>query len=176
MAKKTLGEILEFDTFNPESLDVAHIQALSEDIPLDGHVDMATAEKLAVQFLRGADMCSEVLCRIVWWLAKKEGEVQHAHAKAMLVKALGQGLKTAKEKERFAAGDKDYLDACERVARAKAMKKWLENKHSNLISAHYLMKEIAKGSIKNRDAGGGVTTFTGSSPAPSERKFGEQEW
>jgi len=168
---KTLGEVLEFESFAPEQMDIADIQELSDSIPRDGHVDIPIAESLAVRFLRGADTCSEILCKIVWWLAKKEGEAQHAYTKAMLVKAGAAGHKTAKEKEKFASGDAEYLKASEEVARAKAMKKWLENKHSSLISAHYLMKDIAKGNIRGRDAEGGVASAGG-----TRKAHGAQPW
>lgn len=158
-----LGAVLGFADFDPEKIDVTEIRELTDAIPPDGNVDMAIAEVLATRFLRGADRCSEILAQLTWWEAKKDDEKRRALAKAALVTAAEKGLKTATEKRTYAEGDSEYLKACEAANRAKAMKQWFKNKHESLVSAHYLMKEIAKGGRFHQRAGGGSS-------------WGEKDW
>jgi hypothetical protein len=70
--ERRMGEVMGFSNFDPEAIDVSEIQALSESIPRDGHVDLAMAPVLACKFLRGADICGELLAILSWWCAKKD--------------------------------------------------------------------------------------------------------
>lgn len=149
-----LGAVLGFSSFDPEKLDVSEITELTESIPKDGNVDVAIAEALATKFLRGADRCAEFLAQMTWWEAKMDDEKRRALAHATLITADSKGLKTATEKKVYADGDPNYLKACEASNKAKAMKQWFKNKHESLVSAHYLMKDIAKGGRPHQRAGG----------------------
>lgn len=162
----TLGDILEFETFDPEKIDVSEITELTKSIPSDGNVDIAIAEVLATKFLRGADRCSEFLAKFTWWEAKTADDKGRAFAYASLVTAANKGLKTAIEKKTYADGDEAYLKACEISNRAKAMKQWFKNKQESFITAHYLMKEIAKGGKVHQKASG----------QPDGIGWGEQDW
>jgi hypothetical protein len=148
-----LGVVMGFSSFNPEKIDVSEITELTESIPKDGNVDTTIAEVLATKFLRGADRCSEILAQLTWWESKMDDEKRHAFSTAMLVTAAQKGLKTATEKKAYADGDAEYLKVCEVSNRAKAMKQWFKNKHESLVSAHYLMKDIAKGGRTHQRAG-----------------------
>jgi len=148
-----LGAVLGFSDFDPEKIDVTEIKELTDAIPKDGNVDVSIAETLAVKFLRGADRCSEILAQLTWWEAKADDMKRHALAFASIVTASQKGLKTATEKRTYAEGDTEYLKACEVSNRAKAMKQWFKNKHESLVSAHYLMKDIAKGGRSHQKAG-----------------------
>ena len=160
-----LGEALDFAGFDPEKIDVAEITKLSSSIPADGNVDISIAETLAVKFLRGADKCSEVLSTLTWWVAKKEDDKRSAQAEAQLVGAAAAGIKTATDRKAFSEKDPRYLLACEALNRAKAMKQWFTNKHESFVSAHYLMKDIAKRGQSHRGASG-----------MPEGSWGKQEW
>lgn len=160
------GEVMGFVDFDPETIDVSEIKELTDSIPKDGNVDTAIADVLATKFLRGADRCSEFLSILTWWAAKTEDMKRHAFSEAFIVKAGQKGLKTAAEKKAFAEGEGEYLKACEISNRAKGMKQWFQNKHESLISAHYLMKDIAKGGRSHQRAGGGQTDNT----------WGAQDW
>jgi len=164
-----LGDVLEFGTFDPEGMDVSELQELSKNIPKDGHVDVAIAENLAVQFLRGADRCSEMIGKLTWWLARKKDASRREYQMAALVRAKGQGYKSAAEKKLYADGDDKYLDACADVSKAEAMLQWCKNKHSSLVSAHYLMKQIARG---EEGHGRASNVTVGSGPL----SHGEQQW
>jgi hypothetical protein len=158
-----LGSVLGFADFDPERIDISEIRELTDSIPKDGNVDVAIAEVLATKFLRGADRCSEILAQLTWWEARMDDGKRRALAQASLVTAVAKGLKTAIEKRTYAEGDPEYLKACEAANRAKAMKQWFKNKHESLVSAHYLMKEIAKGGRSHQGAGSG-------------HAWGEQDW
>ena len=160
----TIGNALKFQNFDPENIDVSEITELTNSIPRDGNVDIVIAEVMATKFLRGADRCSEFLSIFTWWSAKKDDEKRHAFSKAFIVTASQAGMKTATEKKAYAEGDSEYIAACEAASRAKAMKEWFKNKHESLVSAHYLMKEIAKGSRTHSRAG------------VADGSWGEQEW
>jgi hypothetical protein len=155
MSNVTLALTLSFDDFNPETLDVSEITELTKSIPKDGNVDGAIAEVLAVKMLRGADRCAEILAKLTWWEARKEDEKRSAYARASLITANEKGIKTATEKKTYAEADPEYLKTCDASNKAKAMKLWFKNKHESLISAHYLMKDIAKGGRSHKNAGSG---------------------
>jgi len=171
MARTSLGELLEFGTFDPESIDVSDLQELSKGIPKDGHVDIAIADKLALQFLRGADTCAELIGKLTWWVAKKKDEARVALQKAALVTAPAKGYKTASEKKLYAEGDPEYQEVSGTVSKAEAMLQWCKNKHSSLVSAHYMMKHIAKGGeghsqASNVAVGGGPSQPLSHGPQP----------
>lgn len=159
-----LGTIMGFKDFDPEKLDVSEITELTDSIPKDGNVDIAIAEVMATKFLRGADRCAEILAQLTWWEGKKDDEKRHALSTAFLVTAGQRGLKTATEKKVYAEGDPEYLKACDASNRAKAMKQWFKNKHESLVSAHYLMKDIAKGGRPHQRAGQVPDCFTDEPP------------
>jgi len=148
-----LGAVMGFATFDPEKIDVSEITELTGSIPKDGNVDTTIAEVMATKFLRGADRCAEILAQLTWWEGKMDDEKRHALATAFLVTAGQKGLKTMAEKKVYAEGDAEYLKACDASNKAKAMKQWFKNKHESLVSAHYLMKEIAKGGRTHQRAG-----------------------
>jgi hypothetical protein len=160
-----LGAVLGFADFDPEKIDISEIKELTDAIPKDGNVDVAIAESLATKFLRGADRCAEILAQLTWWEAKMEDEKRHAIAKASLVTAAQKGLKTATDRRTYADADPECLKACEASNKAKAMKQWFKNKHDSLVSAHYLMKDIAKGGRSHQRAGG-----------QPDSAWGEQDW
>jgi hypothetical protein len=164
-AANELGAVLGFADFDPERIDISEIRELTEAIPRDGNVDVAVAESLATRFLRGADRCAEILAQLTWWEAKADDEKRRVLAHASLVTAAQKGLKTATERRTYAEGDLEYLKACEASNRAKAMKQWFKNKHDSLVSAHYLMKDIAKGARPHQRASG-----------QPDGAWGEQEW
>jgi hypothetical protein len=159
------GTVMGFTDFDPEKIDVSEIKELTDSIPKDGNVDTAIAEVMATRFLRGADRCAEFISTLTWWAAKTEDQKRHAFSQAFIVKAVQKGLKTAAEKKAYAEGEEEYLKACETSNRAKAMKQWFQNKHESLISAHYLMKDIAKGGRSHQRAGG-----------QTDNTWGEQDW
>jgi hypothetical protein len=173
--KTTLSDVLQFETFDPTQLDVSEIQRMTASIPADGNVDINIAENLATKFLRGADRCSELLSILTWWAARKEDEKRHVYS-TKFFEAPAHGHKTAAAKKAWAEGSQEYLDACDKANKAKAMKQWVQNKHESMVSAHYLMKHIAKGGHPAQRAAGGVRDHSWEPAGGAEPKFGEQNW
>lgn len=132
------------DKFNLKDIDLEEIQQLAGQIPKDGHVDLNTAEDLAVQFLRGADRCDEFYTTIIWLVQEKEDIKKKVFSEAVLLRAGDNGAKNISEKKIYAESDPEYLEACKQYNKIVAIKKWLESKKSSLVSAHYLMKDILK--------------------------------
>jgi hypothetical protein len=174
--KTTMAEVLQFETFDPTQLDISEIQEMTASIPADGNVDISIAENLATKFLRGADRCSEILSILTWWEAGREDRKRHVFS-TKFFEAPAHGHKTAAAKKAWAEGSKEYLDACAEANKAKAMKQWIKNKHESLVSAHYLMKHIAKGGQPARAAAGSVRDGSWE-PAgkANEPQWGEQDW
>jgi hypothetical protein len=173
VSKRTLDSELQFSGFDPKDVDVSEIKELTDSIPSDGNVDVHIAERMATKFLRGADQCAEKLSILTWWAAKMEDNKRHTYA-SKFFEATSHGCKSGVERKAYAEGTVGYLSACESSNRAKAMKQWLQNKHESLISAHYLMKHIAKGGKPHEQASGGVRDHSWEDS--KERVCGEQEW
>jgi hypothetical protein len=172
--KTTMSDVLQFETFDPARLDVSEIQKMTAAIPADGNVDIAIAESMATQFLRSADRCSELLGILTWWAARKEDEKRHIYS-TKFFEAPAQGHKTAAARKAWAEGSQEYLDACDAANKAKAMRQWVQNKHESLVSAHYLMKHIAKNGQPAQRAAGGVRDHSWE-PASDDMKCGAQDW
>lgn len=174
--KTTMADVLQFDTFDPKQLNVAEILAMTASIPADGNVDISIAENLATKFLRGADRCSEILSILTWWEAGREDEKRHVYS-TKFFEGPAHGHTTAAAKKAWAEGSKEYMDACDEANKAKAMKQWIKNKHESLVSAHYLMKHIAKGGRPAQLAAGGVRDHSWE-PAgkTADPQFGERDW
>ena len=132
------------EKFELKDINLDEIQELAGQIPKDGHVDLNTAEDLAVQFLRGADRCDEFYTTIIWLVQEREDARKKVFSDAVLLRAADNGAKNISEKKIYAEADPEYLAACKQYNKIVAIKKWLENKKSSLVSAHYLMKDILK--------------------------------
>ena len=61
-----------------------------------------------------------------------------------MTKSKAAGHKTAKDKEWFASSDEDYILLSNKIAIAKAAKKWLENKSSYFSMYHYRCRNFIK--------------------------------
>jgi len=159
------------DNFNLGDVNLDEIQEITRQIPRDGHVDLNTAEDLAVQFLRGADRCDEFYTTIIWLVQEKEDYRKKIFSEAVLSRATSEGAKNISEKKIYAESDSEYLEACKQYNKIIAIKKWLENKKSSLVSAHYLMKDILKRGHE------GAASFSGRSrQTQTEMSCGEQGW
>jgi|3_EtaG_2_1085321.scaffolds.fasta_scaffold16697_2 hypothetical protein len=159
------------DQFSLENVDLSEVQELAKKIPSDGHVDLNTAEDLAVQFLRGADRCDEIYTTIIWLVQEKEDYKKKIFSEAVLGRATEKGAKNISEKKIYAEADPEYLEACRQYNKIIAIKKWLENKKQSLVSAHYLMKDILKRGHE------GAANFSGRRrQKQNEMSCGEQTW
>ena len=128
--------------FDPMSVDTSEIRALSNALPKDGDIDLNNAEVLATKYLRGADLCSELVAIATAYAQKSDTLKKKAYSEAALTKSKTAGIKTDKSRAWFADADDDYIDACNRYSEAVAFVKWVSNKYDSFNKMHYMCKKI----------------------------------
>ena len=139
----TAGQLFASDQFDPMTLEIGEIKELSNAMPRDGHIDINQAEVLATKYLRGADICSELLALATSHMAKTKDAKQKAYNYAFLVKSQTmKNIKTDKMRVAYAELDDEYLAACEAFNKATAFLKWVELKYNIFNKVHYLCKKM----------------------------------
>lgn len=140
----TVRELLNSDSvdFDPMTLDTTELKELAESIPRDGNIDMNNAEVLATKFLRGADVCSELVSIATAYVGKTDAEKKRAYGYAATVKASKAGIKAAATRGWFADQDEEYIRASNKHSEAQAFLKWVNGKLDSFTRGHYLCKKI----------------------------------
>ena len=140
----TVGEILGSGAnFDPLTLDTSEIKELSNAMPRDGNIDINNAEVLATKYLRGADLCGELIAVATAYVSRTKDTKQRCYNQAFLIKSsLNKSIKTDKMRIAFAELDKEYEDACGEYNKAIAFAKWIESKYSSFNKMHYLCKKM----------------------------------
>ena len=130
-------------TFDPMSVDTSQIRTLSSAMPMDGNIDVNNAEVLATKYLRGADMCGEMLAIATAHVAKMKDAKQRAYNYAFVVKSAEVStIKTDKMRTAFSELDDDYQDACHSFNEAYAFVKWIDSKYGSFNKMHYMCRKI----------------------------------
>lgn len=161
------NEITVFD------LDLSEIEKVCAMIPKGGVIDMHVAEELATQFIRAADMLSELHLIIMRWEGKAITRKKKAWGEAFYIRATKKGIKTAKEKEAYADSDDEYVLWSDRATEAQAAKKYIEQKYNTLIKAHHLAKSAWEANKDQEKFAGRVSNnFTDNQSDNPE----EEEW
>lgn len=157
----TFGELLNKRSSNPLNIDTSEIRSLSEAMPKDGNIDLNNAEIMATKFLRGADLCGELLSVAVAYVANTKDAKQRAYNEAFLVKSSESGLniKTDKMRIAFAELDEDYQHACNEHNKAIAFHKWIESKHNSFIRFHYLSKKVLERRLEEQKNGNWIGSY-----------------
>ena len=152
----TVGNIIDSEkNFDPMTLDTTEIQELSNAMPRDGNIDINNAEVLATKYLRGADLCGELIAIATAFVSRTKDEKQRAYNQGFLIKsAENKNIKTDKMRVAFAELDEDYLNACENYNKAVAFSKWVESKYSSFNKMHYLCKKILERAYSHEKAAG----------------------
>ncbi len=140
--------------FDPMTLDTSELRALSESIPRDGNIDINVAEILATKFLRGSDICAELLAIATTQLTKADTECKRCFGVAATEKATLAKMGTAKMREWFANMDQDYINACNRYAELQGLVKWLNGKYDSFYKAHYMCKKLLDRSYAHESQAG----------------------
>lgn len=131
------------DLASSSLIDTSEIQELSKAMPRDGNIDLNNAEVLATKYLRGADLCSEVVAIATAQLGGAKDAKQRAYNYAYVVKSQQQtNLKTDKMKIAFAELDDEFQLACIKHNEAAAFYKWVNSKYDSFIRMHYMCKKI----------------------------------
>ena len=183
------GEKIDIDGFSIEDIDISEIEKISGWLPENGVVDLNIAEQGFPLSLPVQNLCQEMIVKVDRFIGAKETEKQKAWSVAALTKSAAAGNKTAKDKEWFAGQDDDFIIASNELCKAKACKKWFENKASQFLAWHYALKTYLKRDYDLERLGNSqVSSFDSSFEPPSEsprlgRKagsfdvdFGEPEW
>lgn len=155
-ARDLLGGNLQ--DFSPLDIDLGEIKALSAAMPKDGNIDLNNSEVLATKYLRGADLCSELLAVATAYAQKADTMKKKAYSHAALIKSVQSGVKTDKSRAWFAEMDEEFIEASNKYSEAVAFVKWISNKYDSFNKMHYMCKKILdRGYVHERMSG-----FTGS--------------
>jgi len=160
--------------FNPLDIDTSEIKELSEAMPKDGNIDINNAEVLATKYLRGADICSELLAIATSYVSKADTEKKKAYSYAALIKASTQNIKTDKSRSWFAEMDEDYIGACNKYSEALAFAKWISSKYDSFNKMHYLCKHILKRAYPHEQASSWNGTLDEESHQPKPKT--DESW
>jgi len=141
MNKLTVRDLIGVE-FNPLDIDTSEIRELSNALPADGNIDLNNAEVLATKYLRGADICGEMLAIATAHVAKAKTKKNIAYNRAFVKYKDDKKIKTDKLRAAMAEVDDDYIDACNRYDEVLAFAKWINSKYDSFNKMHYLCKKI----------------------------------
>lgn len=141
-----LGHELESDFDN---FDLSEIQDVLDSLKNTDAIDLAHAELLQQQALRGADVLIEYLGKIVKTVGYLETKVNSTRNKVSLEYQAPDGARTTLDMKKWAADVSPEVDAVQiKLASARGSKVYLERKYDVLIKAHHHYKDIAGGMRK----------------------------
>lgn len=138
-----LGSNLEEDF---RSFDLTEIQRVLQQLQLIEAIDLAHAEHLQQQALRGADILAEYLAKIVKTVAYLETQVNSTKNRVSLDYQAPDGARTTVDMKKWAAEASPEVEKVQiKLAEAKGAKMALERKYEILIKSHHHFKDIAGG-------------------------------
>jgi hypothetical protein len=138
-----LGSQVEEDFL---SFDMTEIQEVLAKLKETDPIDLAHAELLQQQALRGADILVEYLGKIVKTVGYLEAKVSNVKNKAALEYKAPDGARTTIDMRKFAAEASPEVEAAQiKLARAKATKLVLERKFDLLVRSHHYYKDLTAG-------------------------------
>jgi len=157
MTKLTVRDVISGGSpkFDPLTLDTSEIKALSNAMPKDGNIDINNAEVLAVKYLRGSDICGELLAIATAHLSKTKHLKEVAYSRAFLKAKDDKSVKTDKLRAALADLDEDYIEAINRYNEALAFSKWVDSKYNTFIKAHYMCRDVLKRNMEHEAATSG---------------------
>ena len=139
-------------SIDPMNIDTGEIKELSNAMPKDGNIDLNNAEILATKYLRGSDLCAELLAVAVAYvqttdtLKKKEYSVAALERSEIYFADKNGGRKpdkiTDKMRGLYADMDGDYIAVCQKHDEALAFAKWVDGKYNSFNKMHYMCKKI----------------------------------
>lgn len=146
----TLGSIVG-SSFDDEFLkfDLTDIQNILSSLANAEAIDIAHAELFQQQSLRGADILSEFLGRLVKVTSYLEAKVNSVKNKVSLDYKSPDGKTTGEMKKAAGEASPEVEELQIKLAKAKGSKLIIEKKYDNLIRLHYHYKEIASGMRKS---------------------------
>jgi len=141
--KDLLGNEMEEDFLQ---FDLTEVQDVLSKLQYTEAIDLPHAEMLQQLALRGADILSEHLSKMVKTLSYLESKVNSVKNKAALNYTSPDGSRVTMEMRKFYAEAAPEVELFhESLAKAKGSKVLLEKKYDLLMKSHYYYKEIANG-------------------------------
>lgn len=129
--------------------DLTEIQQVLIKLQSVDSIDLAHAELLQQQALRGADILTEYLGKIVKTVSYLEARVNNVKNKVSLAYQAPDGSRTTVEMKKWAGEASPEVEEIQiKLAKAKGSKIVLERKYEILVKAHHHYKEIATGMRK----------------------------
>lgn len=154
-----LGSNLEEDFKN---FDLTEIQAVLGQLRDADAIDLAHAELLQQQSLRGADILADYLAKMVKTVAYLESQVNSTKNKVSLEYVAPDGARTTVDMKKWAGESAPEVETVQiKLAEAKGAKMALDRKYEILIKAHHHFKDIAGGLRKTIL---GYSSGTGNAP------------
>jgi hypothetical protein len=130
---------------NFEIFDLTEIQQVLVNLQSTDAVDLAHAELLQQQSLRGADILTEYLGKIVKTVGYLEAKVNRTKNAVSLAYQAPEGRTTAEMKKWAGESSPEVEEVQIKLAKAKGSKLVLERKYEILIKSHHHFKDIAMG-------------------------------
>ena len=128
------------------NFDLTEVQQVLEQLRTTDAVDLAHAEFLQQQSLRGADILAEYMAKMVKTVAHLEAKVNSVKNKVSLEYVSPDGSRTTVDMKKWAAEcSPEVTAAIEKLAEAKGGKVALERKFDIIVKAHHHYKDIAAG-------------------------------
>lgn len=145
--KVTLGSIIGADLEEDFlEFDLTDIQEILHTLAETDAIDLAHVEFLQQQTLRGADILSEYLGRIIKTTSYLESKVNTAKNKASLEYVDSTSPKTTADMKKWAGESSPVVaEIAAALAKAKGSKSVLEKKYDIIIKAHHHYKDLASG-------------------------------
>jgi len=141
-----IGEKLEEKFLDFDLTEVQEVLKKLKDIE---PIDLAHAELLQQQALRGADVVIEYLGKIVKTVGYLESKVNSIKNKEALEYQTPDGTKATTDMRKWwSEQSPEVISIQESLAKARAAKTVLEKKYDLLIKSHHHYKEIASGMRK----------------------------
>ncbi|CAB4197068.1 hypothetical protein UFOVP1290_588 [uncultured Caudovirales phage] len=138
-----IGDKLEEDFGD---FDLSEIQEVLEFLQTDNAIDLAHAEQLQQKALRGADILTEYLGKIVKTVGYLESKINSVKNAESLAYKAPDGSRTTTDMKIWAGNSSPEVEKISiALAKAKASKMVLEKKYDILIKSHHHYKDIAQG-------------------------------
>jgi hypothetical protein len=135
---------IDFNNFSVNNINVSEIDKVVAWLPTSGAFDLNIAEEGLVLTLGALNFCQDKIFLLERWAGHLESEKNRSWSKAAIDKAKAAGHSTIKLREWFAQADDDYIQVCNQLTMAKALKRWFDNKADYFSSWHYAFKTFLK--------------------------------
>ena len=157
-----IGTELEEDFLD---FDLTEVEEVLENLKEIDAIDLAHAEVLQQQALRGADIITGYLGKMVKTIGYLEAKVNSTKNKVALAYKDPDGSRTTIDMKKWAMETSPEVEAVQiKLANAKGSKLVLDRKYEILIKSHHHWKDIAAGFRKTIL---GYSLSTNSEPVPN---------